>query len=250
MSAGSFLQVRFKSVARSFESSAASIHSRKLFRGYIIRYRFTRDNGLDILDENRANSDQSDSSTNSNNNNLTDCKIYYRSVNKRSGYFASPNYPGLYPRDSECHYYFIGQKNEKIQITFHTFDVEGIDQCTSETKSDYVELSNFQNRDRFYSRYCGVNKPGSILSDAPFFHVTFYSNNVFDAKGFQASYYFVNTDIKKSSNSNSNSKSAAAAVSVVSSESTSILRNYSSFLKLNHLILINFIIFVLLHNSA
>lgn len=64
--------------------------------------------------------------------------------------------------------------------------------CTSETKSDYVELSNFQNRDRFYSRFCGTNKPSSVLSDASFFHVTFYSNNVFDAKGFQASYYFLN----------------------------------------------------------
>ena len=56
------------------------------------------------------------------------CRIYFRSKEKRSGYFSSPNYPGLYPRDTECHFFFIGQKNEKIQLTFHTFDVEGIDQ--------------------------------------------------------------------------------------------------------------------------
>lgn len=67
--------------------------------------------------------------------------------------------------------------------------------CGAETKSDYVELSNFQNRDRFYSKFCGLNKPGTIVSDGGFFHVTFYSNNVFDAKGFQASYYFISNCI-------------------------------------------------------
>lgn len=65
--------------------------------------------------------------------------------------------------------------------------------CGADTKSDYVELSNFQNRDRFFSRFCGVNKPGTIVSDGNFFHVTFYSNNVFDGKGFQASFYFINS---------------------------------------------------------
>ena len=57
----------------------------------------------------------------------SECKVYFRSENGRSGYFSSPNYPGLYPRDTECHYYFMGGKNERVQITFHTFDVEGID---------------------------------------------------------------------------------------------------------------------------
>jgi hypothetical protein len=54
-------------------------------------------------------------------------------------------------------------------------------------------LSNFQNRDRFFSRFCGINKPGAVMSDGSFFHVTFYSNNVFDGKGFEASYHFINT---------------------------------------------------------
>jgi len=57
-----------------------------------------------------------------------ECKIYFYSKLNSYGYFSSPNYPGLYPRDIECHYYFIGDKNQKVQITFHTFDVEGVDQ--------------------------------------------------------------------------------------------------------------------------
>ena len=121
-----------------------------------------------------------------------ECKIYFRSSSFRSGYFSSPNYPGIYPRDTECHYYFLGNQNERIQITFHTFDVEGIDMCLKKTKSDYIELSNFQNRDRFYSRYCGSYKPGTVVSDSSFFHVTFFSNDIFDGKGFHASYYFIN----------------------------------------------------------
>lgn len=57
-----------------------------------------------------------------------ECKIYFHSKLNSYGYFSSPNYPGLYPRDIECHYYFIGEKHQKVQITFHTFDVEGVDQ--------------------------------------------------------------------------------------------------------------------------
>lgn len=56
------------------------------------------------------------------------CKVYFYSTVRKDGYFASPNYPGLYPRDIECHYYFIGEKDQKVQITFHTFDVEGVEQ--------------------------------------------------------------------------------------------------------------------------
>jgi hypothetical protein len=46
----------------------------------------------------------------------------------RDGYFSSPNYPGLYPRDVLCHYYFFALKSQRVQITFHTFDVEGVEQ--------------------------------------------------------------------------------------------------------------------------
>ncbi len=43
-----------------------------------------------------------------------------------NGTFTSPNYPGLYPRNTECHYLFFGDKKEKVHITFPYFDVEGI----------------------------------------------------------------------------------------------------------------------------
>lgn len=81
------------------------------------------DNGLDLGVDNKLKDISLSEADNS-----SECKLFFRSSDKRSGYFSSPNYPGLYPRDILCHYFFIGQKNEKVQVTFHTFDVEGIDQ--------------------------------------------------------------------------------------------------------------------------
>lgn len=115
MSASNFIQVRFRTIRRSFDTLEDSAHSRKPFRGYLIRYKFTRDYGLDTKES--GDLDRSGQ-----------CKLSFYSASRRSGYFSSPNYPGLYPRDTECHYYFLGQENERVQITFHTFDVEGVDQ--------------------------------------------------------------------------------------------------------------------------
>jgi hypothetical protein len=42
-----------------------------------------------------------------------------------NGTFSSPNYPGLYPRDTVCNYYFFGKRGQVVQIDFETFDVEG-----------------------------------------------------------------------------------------------------------------------------
>ena len=75
--------------------------------------------------------------------------------------------------------------------------------CAADTDSDYVELSNFNVEvvDRKMSRLCGTtSSPTSnslpqgvsnvYRSDSSFFRVTFYSNDVYDATGFQASYQF------------------------------------------------------------
>ncbi|CAF0985770.1 unnamed protein product [Brachionus calyciflorus] len=230
ISASNFLQIKFKTVRRSFDTTHAIAHSRKNYTGYLLRYQFTKDYGFNLKD-----SGELDKSG--------ECKIYFYSINKKNGYFTSPNYPGLYPRDLECHYYFIGSKTEKVQITFHTFDIEGVDQCGSDTKSDYVELSNFQNRDRFYSRFCGINKPGTIISDGSFFHVSFKSNNVFDGKGFQASYYYIDTNTeqvkKETVPKEANQLSPKAASSVITTNDP----NSTKLLQVSYFS--NFIIFIL-----
>ena len=55
------------------------------------------------------------------------CGFMFKSNRAANGTFTSPNYPGLYPRDTECHYLFYGTKGEKIHIAFRYFDVEGME---------------------------------------------------------------------------------------------------------------------------
>ncbi|XP_022257003.1 suppressor of lurcher protein 1-like, partial [Limulus polyphemus] len=120
------------------------------------------------------------------------CGFVFNSLEQTNGTLTSPNYPGLYPRNTECHYFFIGRKTEKIQITFSHFDVEGVTPCSADTASDYVEFSNKRSTASKFPRHCGLNKPKTIESESDFFRVTFKSNSRFDGTGFKAFYQFTN----------------------------------------------------------
>lgn len=125
---------------------------------------------------------------------LTDlpCAFEYNSTTSLSGSFSSPNFPGLYPRDTECHYFFYGQNQQRVLLHFHYFDVEGVFPCEAMSASDYVEFSNFMmTRDRKYPRHCGLLKQFEIESDRKFFRVTFRSNDRLDGTGFNATYQFL-----------------------------------------------------------
>ncbi|KAI0240807.1 Suppressor of lurcher protein 1 [Lamellibrachia satsuma] len=125
------------------------------------------------------------------------CGFNFKSAVTSNGTFTSPNFPGLYPRNTECHYLFYGTDKEKIHITFLYFDVEGIQpMCRENTQSDYVEFSNFniKLKDRKMYRFCGTeeeNQKKTVHSDGNFFRVTFKSNDIYDATGFEAFYQFM-----------------------------------------------------------
>jgi len=55
-----------------------------------------------------------------------ECGFIYSSRESPNGTFTSPNYPGFYPRNTECHYLFYGGNDERVHITFRHFDVEGM----------------------------------------------------------------------------------------------------------------------------
>ena len=58
---------------------------------------------------------------------VSDCRFIFRSSSRStSGTFTSPNFPGLYPRETECHYLFYGQEGDRVDINFVHFNVEGI----------------------------------------------------------------------------------------------------------------------------
>lgn len=122
------------------------------------------------------------------------CAFVFNSNETRNGTFASPNYPGLYPRSTECYYFFYGQPNERVHLHFHFFDVEGVLPCEAVSASDYVEFSNYMTRDRKYPRHCGQLKEFDISSERKFFRVTFKSNDRLDATGFNASYVFLDEE--------------------------------------------------------
>ncbi|XP_071438728.1 suppressor of lurcher protein 1 [Hetaerina americana] len=119
------------------------------------------------------------------------CAFVFNSSETLNGTFSSPNYPGNYPRDTECHYFFHGKAKEKVHIHFTYFDVEGVLPCDESSASDYVEFSNFLARDRKYPRLCGQLREFDIESDRKFFRVTFRSNYRLDGKGFHATYQFL-----------------------------------------------------------
>ncbi|KAG1676185.1 Suppressor of lurcher protein 1 [Nymphon striatum] len=125
----------------------------------------------------------------------SECGFVYNSTESKTGQFTSPNHPGFYPRDTECHYFFHGRPGERVQLTFSFFDVEGVLPCSSESASDYLEFSNFRTVDRKLARVCGNNRPDSYKSDGDFFRVTFKSNDRLDGRGFSAIYQFMNATV-------------------------------------------------------
>ncbi|XP_055381437.1 suppressor of lurcher protein 1-like [Condylostylus longicornis] len=120
-----------------------------------------------------------------------DCAFAYNVSDGRDGWFHSPNFPGAYPRNIECNYYFYGGQYDKIHIRFSYFDVEGVYPCDEESASDYVEFSNFMSEDRKFIKYCGKYQSFSVRSDGKFFRITFRTNDRFDKTGFRAHYEFV-----------------------------------------------------------
>ncbi|XP_064473488.1 suppressor of lurcher protein 1-like [Ornithodoros turicata] len=118
------------------------------------------------------------------------CGFIFNSTEASNGTFTSPNWPGIYPRDTECHYFFHGNPGEKVFIEFAYFDIEGLPPCIADTASDYLEFSNFHTVDRKIPRHCGMQKPAAIESEGDFFRVTFKTNDRFDGTGFSAQYQF------------------------------------------------------------
>ena len=45
---------------------------------------------------------------------------------RKNGSVTSPNFPGLYPRNTACLYEFVALPTELVHVKFVYFDVEGI----------------------------------------------------------------------------------------------------------------------------
>ncbi|XP_055549504.1 suppressor of lurcher protein 1 [Wyeomyia smithii] len=118
------------------------------------------------------------------------CTFHYFKNVTNQGWIQSPNFPGAYPRNIRCNYFFYGDPHDYVLVRFTYFDIEGIASCDESTASDYVEFSNFLTRDRKFALYCGPRRDLIVRSDGRFFRVTMISNDRLDGTGFRALYAF------------------------------------------------------------
>ncbi|XP_041989249.1 suppressor of lurcher protein 1-like [Aricia agestis] len=117
------------------------------------------------------------------------CAFVYNSTVRRKGAVTSPNYPGLYPRDTECNYFFYGTETERVHLHFTHFDIEGVLPCEAVSASDYVQFSSHMVETN--QRHCGQLKELKVTSENSFLRMTFRSNDRLDATGFKTNYIFL-----------------------------------------------------------
>ncbi|XP_043213791.1 suppressor of lurcher protein 1-like [Amphibalanus amphitrite] len=155
--------------------------------GFRATYRFVRDYGLTTGVQLPTSS----------------CAFEFRSSMLREGTFRTPNAPGYYPGNTDCHFYFIGGANETVLVQFGYFDVEGIYPCRLGSSSDYLEVDSgdrspvdgldYQGAGHGPpERYCGdTAPPNPLIADTGHLRLTFHSNGQFEATGFEARYRFI-----------------------------------------------------------
>ncbi|KAB0402543.1 hypothetical protein E2I00_002576, partial [Balaenoptera physalus] len=82
-----------------------------------------------------------------------------------SGNFSSPNFPRLYPYNTECSWLIVVAEGSSVLLTFHAFDLEYHDTCSF----DFLEIYNGASGDQgnLLGRFCGqspVNTRGHGIS--------------------------------------------------------------------------------------
>ncbi|CAL1273536.1 unnamed protein product [Larinioides sclopetarius] len=92
------------------------------------------------------------------------CSFTVFSDNKAEGEFRSPTYPGVYPKNLNCHYRFLGKKGQRVRLEFMDFDlVFGGAHCPF----DYVKVFDGATADDpLIGTHCGQQRNLVIYSSA------------------------------------------------------------------------------------
>eukprot|EP00073_Rattus_norvegicus_P047115 XP_017449270.1 PREDICTED: CUB domain-containing protein 2 [Rattus norvegicus] len=103
-----------------------------------------------------------------------------------SGNFSSPNFPSLYPYNTECSWLIVVAEGSSVLLTFHTFDLEYHDTCGF----DFLEIYNGASRDKgnLLGRFCGQAPPPPFTSSWHVMSVVFHSDKHVASRGFSAGY--------------------------------------------------------------
>ncbi|XP_036301063.2 CUB domain-containing protein 2 [Pipistrellus kuhlii] len=103
-----------------------------------------------------------------------------------SGNFSSPNFPGLYPYNTECSWLIVVAEGSSVLLTFHAFDLEYHDTCGF----DFLEIYNGAAGDQgnLLGRFCGQVPPPPFTSSWHILSVIFHSDKHVASRGFSAGY--------------------------------------------------------------
>ncbi|XP_033645993.1 cubilin-like isoform X2 [Asterias rubens] len=102
-----------------------------------------------------------------------------------NGRFESPSYPRNYPRNADCTYVLLALANQRIKITFTSFNTE----LDADCQNDRVMIDDQLGKKT--DLYCGdLSTPFSWTSKSNLVFVTFHSDAQIEFGGFTATYEF------------------------------------------------------------
>uniref|UniRef100_A0A8D0DXD4 CUB domain containing protein 2 n=1 Tax=Salvator merianae TaxID=96440 RepID=A0A8D0DXD4_SALMN len=102
------------------------------------------------------------------------------------GNVSSPNFPSLYPYDTDCVWLIVVAEGSSVLLTFHHFDLEYHDDC----EFDYIKIYNGISEDQgnLLGKFCGTKFPPPFTSSWNIMTLIFHSDNHVASQGFSALY--------------------------------------------------------------
>ncbi|XP_021261216.1 CUB domain-containing protein 2 isoform X2 [Numida meleagris] len=104
-----------------------------------------------------------------------------------SGNFSSPNFPGLYPYETECTWLIVVAEGSSVLLSFSHFELEYHAACAY----DYLQVYNGASRDQgnLLGTFCGRSAPPPFASAWHVMAVVFRSDRHVAKRGFAATYH-------------------------------------------------------------
>uniref|UniRef100_A0A182Y0Z6 Cubilin n=1 Tax=Anopheles stephensi TaxID=30069 RepID=A0A182Y0Z6_ANOST len=108
-------------------------------------------------------------------------------ITLHQGFISSPNYPLNYPANASCSWLIKTDLSHTLQLSIKSLAIERSDNCTNDSLQVYD--SNTAELDRLLLTACGSESNVSTVSSTGHeMLVTFQSNHIIEAKGFQAEF--------------------------------------------------------------
>uniref|UniRef100_A0A8D3BK25 CUB domain containing protein 2 n=1 Tax=Scophthalmus maximus TaxID=52904 RepID=A0A8D3BK25_SCOMX len=103
-----------------------------------------------------------------------------------SGNISSPNYPGLYPYNTDCSWLIVVAEGSSVLLTFHYFELEYHANCAY----DYIKIYNGISEDagNLLGTFCGDISPPQFTSSWNVMSIIFHSDRHVAYRGFSVGY--------------------------------------------------------------